>query len=159
MFNQQVSALQQQVTTLTAANAKLTSDLAAANASLASYAGMNDRMASMQTQMNTLKTQVATLTAENATLKTALDTANLTLASFVKRLMTGKTDANVAAVARDAAQQQVALATAKVGARDPRIRHAQRELSEGSTAFSAGHFQKALKDFGEAFDIAHRILR
>jgi chromosome segregation ATPase len=145
MFEQQVKALQDELSKLQAQVAALSAENAKLKSELAGYAGYKEKM-------DALTQQVASLTS-------ALDAANLTLDSLIKRLMTGRTDANVAAVARDAAKQQVALAIAKRGTRDPRVRHAQKELAHGEEHFRRGQFQRSLKDFDQAYDIARRIVR
>jgi YVTN family beta-propeller protein len=144
----QIATLQTELSKLSALqaeNTKLKADLAAANAQLAALAGYKEKIAALEQQV--------------ASLTSALDSTSLTLDSLVKRLMTGKTDANVAAVARDAAKQQVALAKAKRGPRDPRVRHAEKELADGERYFAKGLFQRSLKNFDEAYDMARRIIR
>lgn len=138
----QVSTLTTQVTTLTTQVAMFTQQVQA-----------------LQDEIARLKAEQAPLVAENTRLKAELDAANLMITSFVRRLMYGRTDANVAMVARDAAQKQLDLAIAKVGTRDGRVRHAQKEMKSGLAHLAAGHFSRSVRDFVEVCEIAHRILR
>ena len=175
--NDTISTLQQQLRTanatigdLTNQVAALTSRLAAANAALLDLNNQNDalktqntalqsQVAGLQSQVASLQQQLGTLPAENAKLKSDLDTANRTIASLVDRLFGARADANVAAVARDAAQSELTQATAKVGARDYRVKYAQKEFNEGLAALRAGHYQRAVREFRETFEICQRVLR
>jgi YVTN family beta-propeller protein len=142
---------------------KLRQQLADANAALSDLwkknAALNTQITGLQQQVADLKKLNAALTADNVTLKSDLNAANLLLASFVSRLFGGRTDANVAAAARDAAQHELALAIAKVGARDRRVRQAQEQLNDGLAALAHGYFQRAVNEFREAFEIAEHIIR
>jgi YVTN family beta-propeller protein len=149
-------------TQLDAANAKidaLTAELAAANS----------KVTALQSEVDDLKKQlasVADLQAELTKAKEAakqltddLEAANLTIASFVRRLVAGRTDANVAEAVRVAAERQIALATSKLGWKDPRVRHAQKEYGRGMAALRDGHFQRAVKEFVDAYESASRLRR
>jgi YVTN family beta-propeller protein len=139
-----------------------------------------DQVAALQKLLDAANETIATLTAQLEALQTAnlklqslLDAANVTiarlkseyehsnetLASFIRRLMTGRTDANVAAAARAAAQEQLTRATAAKGTRDWRIKHAQKEIDRGNSEMAAGRHHRAVRDFGEAYDICWRLLR
>lgn len=121
--------------------------------------------------IDTLRTQLDAATSATATLQDAYDKAmvtiarlkdeyqqsNMTIASFIRRLMTGRTDENVALAARDAAQQQLGLASARMGTRDPRVRHAQKHMNKGLAALAAGHYQRAVKYFAEAYETCWRL--
>ena len=119
----------------------------------------SDQLDALKQQLAAANAALASLGAENAKLKSALAGDDQTIASFVNRLFGGRTDANVANAARDAAQQLVVLALEKAGAHDRRVRHAQEELNEGLTSLAAGRFQRAVNEFRDAVEIARRVLR
>ena len=120
---------------------------------------LKNQITGLQSQMADLQKQLGTLPAENAKLKGDLDTANRMIASFVKRIVDGKTDINVATAVRDAASKMLIEAIAKAGTRDLRVRRAQAEYNEGLAALRAGRYFHAVREFREAYDTAEHVLR
>jgi YVTN family beta-propeller protein len=122
-------------------------------------------------KIDTLTAQLAAATLSSAALQDAYDKAmvtiarlkdeyqqsSTTIASFILRLMTGRTDENVALAARDAAQQQLALATARMGTRDPRIRHAQKHMNKGMAELHDRRYKRAVQEFAEAYETCWRL--
>ena len=122
-------------------------------------------------RIDTLTAQLAAVTSSSAALQDAYDKAlvtiarlkdeyqqsSTTIASFILRLMTGRTDENVALAARDAAQQQLGLATARMGTRDPRIRHAQKHMNKGMAELHDRRYKRAVQEFAEAYETCWRL--
>jgi chromosome segregation ATPase len=137
--------------------ATLTNDLAAANAEVTRLQGQVDSLTKQLAAVDDLKAELAKATDAAKTLSDQLEAANLTIASFVRKLATGRSDANVAEATRIAAEQQVARAVTKYGANDPRVRHAKKDLKEGIEALDKGNFQRAVKNFVDAYETAARL--
>ena len=158
-----LAAAKATVDTLTASLATSDATITALKTSLdqmqKDLAAATERANNYDASMTSLK---AELNAANATIKKMqddLESANLTIASFVRRLVSGQTDANVASVAREAAEKQIALAVTKWGPNDQRVRHAKKEFNDGVSAFRAGHFARATKEFVDAYETAARLRR
>ena len=133
--------------------------------------GLQKLLDEANAKIDTLSAQLAAVTLSSAALQDAYDKAmvtiarlkdeyqqsSTTIASFVRRLMTGRTDENVALAARDAAQQQLGLASARMGTRDPRVRHAQKHMNKGLAELADRHYQRAVRDFAEAYETCWRL--
>jgi YVTN family beta-propeller protein len=145
---------------LDAANAKvssLTAQLTAANSEVTRLQGEVDALKKELAAYPNLQEQLKQANERAKELGDELEAANLTIASFVRKLATGRSDANVAEATRIAAERQIALAITKLGPKDHRVRHAQKELREGMNALRDGHFQRAVKDFVQAYESASRL--
>ena len=133
--------------------------------------GLQKLLDEANAKIDTLTAQLAAATVSSAALQDAYDQAlvtiarlkdeyqqsSMTIASFVRRLMTGQTDENVALAARDAAQHQLQLASARMGTRDPRVRHAQKHMNKGLGELADRHYKRAVKDFAEAYETCWRL--
>src|SRR5262249_29245234 len=176
-LNSTITNLGNQITQLTADKAALQAQLDAAQSRLTTanntIASLNSTITNLGNQVTqltadkaALQAQLASLQNEYAQLKSDLAAANATIAaqnqtltSFLNHLFGAKVDVYVATAAGNASYRMLSQAATRSGVANPRLREAQKEYRDGLNDLAAGHYQRAVVHFREAYMMAERGLK